>query len=121
MNTKHLKAKILDLAIRGKLVPQNPNDESAAVLLDHHRNAPVSSVVEPVETTISEDKIPFEIPEGWVWCRLSEVSNSIIAGGDKPSVCTKEKTETTKIPIYANAIEKNGLYGYTDKAQIYVS
>ena len=92
MNTKLLKAKILDLAIRGKLVPQNPNDESAAVLLEkirkekggesiplgrtslrptpssggHPRNAP--------DASISEDEIPFEIPEEWVWCKLSEIT-----------------------------------------------
>lgn len=91
MNTKRLKAKILDLAIHGKLVPQNPNDESAAVLLEkirkekggesiplgrtslrptpssggHPRNAP--------DASISEDDIPFDIPEGWVWCYGYEI------------------------------------------------
>lgn len=61
MNIKHLKAKILDLAIRGKLVPQNLSEGNAADLLKEHNNIP-------------EDETPFEIPESWCWCRLHEIS-----------------------------------------------
>ena len=60
MNTKHLKAKILDLAIRGKLVLQDPSEGNAADLLKEHNNIP-------------EDEIPFEIPENWCWCNGKEI------------------------------------------------
>ena len=143
MNTKHLKAKILDLAIRGKLVPQDPSEGNAADLLKKIREEKSilieqkkikadknSSFIIKAEDgrhyeqfadgTLKDigDEIPFEIPENWCWCRLSEISNSIIAGGDRPAICTKEKTSENIIPIYANAIEKDGLYGYTNKPQI---
>ena len=143
MNTKHLKAKILDLAIRGKLVPQDPSEGNAADLLKKIREEK-SILIEQKKIKADknssfiikaedgrhyeqfadgslidiEDEIPFEIPENWCWCRLSEISNSIIAGGDRPAICTKEKTSENIIPIYANAIEKDGLYGYTNKPQI---
>lgn len=143
MNTKHLKAKILDLAIRGKLVLQDPSEGNAADLLKKIREEKSilieqkkikadknSSFIIKAENgrhyeqfangTLKDigDEIPFEIPENWCWCRLSEISNSIIAGGDRPAICTKEKTSENIIPIYANAIEKDGLYGYTNKPQI---
>lgn len=149
MNTKHLKAKILDLAIRGKLVPQDSSEGNAADLLQKIRDEKyichpeldsepkkkikadknVSFIIKADDgrhyeqfadgmLKDIEDEIPFEIPESWCWCRLSEISNSIIAGGDKPAICSKEKTSENIIPIYANAIEKDGLYGYTNKPQI---
>lgn len=143
MNTKYLKAKILDLAIRGKLVPQDYSEGNAADLLKkirEEKNKLIeqkkikadknSSFIIKVDDgnhyeqfadgTLKDigDEIPFEIPENWCWCRLSEISNSIIAGGDRPAICTKEKTSENIIPIYANAIEKDGLYGYTNKPQI---
>ena len=65
-----------------------------------------------------EDEIPFELPEGWEWCRLVNISKEIIAGGDKPEKYSKEKTETNTIPVYSNGMENNGLYGYTDIARI---
>ena len=143
MNTKHLKTKILDLAIRGKLVLQDSSEGNAADLLKKIREEKSilieqkkikadknSSFIIKAENgrhyeqfangTLKDigDEIPFEIPENWCWCRLSEISNSIIAGGDRPAICTKEKTSENIIPIYANAIEKDGLYGYTNKPQI---
>lgn len=60
MNTKHLKAKILDLAIRGKLVPQNPQEGNATDLLKEHNDIP-------------EEEIPFEIPKNWCWCKGNEI------------------------------------------------
>ena len=63
-----------------------------------------------------EDEIPFDVPDGWAWCRLPEITEYIFAGGDKPSVFSKEKTDECFIPIYSNGIENDGLYGFTDKA-----
>ena len=86
MNTKALKQKILDLAIHGKLVPQDPNDESACVLLEKIRaekettvkqsvhKAPYEKIADGREVCIA-DEVPFELPEGWAWCRLGDLYN----------------------------------------------
>ena len=133
MNTKHLKAKILDLAIRGKIVPQDPSEGNSADLLQKIRDEKEQLIKQKkikadknssfiikaddgrhyeqfADGTLKdiEDEIPFGIPESWSWCKLSEISNSIIAGGDRPAICTKEKTSENTIPIYANAVEKDG-------------
>ena len=97
IDTKALREKILDLAIRGKLVPQDPNDEPASVLLERIRAQKQQMVKEGKlkakdiknDTIIFkgednlhyeqfqdgsvkciEDEIPFEIPESWEWCRF---------------------------------------------------
>ena len=97
IDTNALREKILDLAIRGKLVPQDPNDEPASVLLERIRVQKQQMVKEGKlkakdiknDTIIFkgednlhyeqfqdgsvkciEDEIPFELPEGWAWCRF---------------------------------------------------
>ena len=107
MDTKALRQKILDLAIRGKLVPQDPKDEPAAVLLERIRAEKQRMVkdgkLKPKDITNDtvifkgddnlhyekfpdgtvkciEDEIPFELPEGWSWCRLFSLSIKIGAG-----------------------------------------
>lgn len=99
MNTKHLKAKILDLAIRGKLVPQDSSEGSAADLLKkirEEKNKLVEQKKIKADKKTSfiikaedgrhyeqfadgslidvEDEIPFEIPGNWCWCRLREIT-----------------------------------------------
>ena len=83
MDTKQLKQKILDLAIRGKLVPQDPNDEPASVLLERIRAEKEQLIAQgklkKSKSKISDkphyENVPFEIPETWEWCRLGEISN----------------------------------------------
>ena len=82
MNTKALRQKILDLAIHGKLVPQDPNDEPASVLLERIRAEKERLIKEgkikrPKKTNTTSDKphYPYELPEGWVWTTLGEISN----------------------------------------------
>ena len=97
MDTKKLRQKILDLAIRGKLVPQDPNDEPASVLLERIRAEKERLINEgkikrskksaPSDTPHYEN-VPFEVPEGWVWCRLSEIAN--YGGGKTPSMDNKQ-------------------------------
>ena len=79
MTAAHLKNAILQYAIQGKLVPQNPNDEPASVLLEKIRKEKRVLVKTgkikkdmPVKPVIAEE-IPFEIPENWEWVRLGEV------------------------------------------------
>ena len=91
MDTKKLRQKILDLAIRGKLVPQDPNDEPASVLLERIRAEKQQLIKEgkikapkgsKACDTSHYEKIdgPFEIPESWEWCRVADIANSILYG-----------------------------------------
>lgn len=89
MNAQQLKNSILQDAIMGKLVPQDPNDEPASVLLDKIRKEKARLVKEGklkkkdlIETPISEDEISFEIPKEWEWVRISDVVN--ITMGQSP-------------------------------------
>ena len=114
IDTKALRQKILDMAIRGKLVPQDPNDEPASVLLEHIRAEKQQlikegkikkdkndSVIfkgadnryyEKVGSEVKDitDDLPFEIPDSWVWTRFSTLIQ-IISGVsyDKKDVATK--------------------------------
>ena len=58
------------------------------------------------------------MPEGWVWCRLTEITFEIFAGGDKPENYSKTQTDEFSIPIFANGAENDGLYGFTNKARV---
>ena len=100
MNGKQLKNSILQWAIQGKLVPQDPNDEPASVLLDKIRqekerlikekkikrdknasiiyrgedNSYYEKILATGEVKCIDEEVPFEIPQGWEWCRLGEIS-----------------------------------------------
>jgi len=58
------------------------------------------------------------VPEGWEWCRLTEITFEIFAGGDKPENYSKTQTDEFSIPIFANGAENDGLYGFTNKARV---
>ena len=112
IDTKALREKVLDLAIRGKLVPQDPNDEPASVLLKKIREQKKQMVKDGklkakdikndtiifkgddnlhyeqfADATVKciEDEIPFELPAGWVWARLSMVGTTNIGLTYKPT------------------------------------
>ena len=82
MNTKALRQKILDLAIHGKLVPQDPNDEPASVLLERIRAEKERLVKEgkikrhkKTKATSDKPHYPYELPKGWAWTTLGEIGN----------------------------------------------
>ena len=82
MNTKALRQKILDLAIHGKLVPQDPNDEPASVLLERiraekERLIKEGKIKKPKKSKAACDKphYPFELPKGWEWTTLGEIGS----------------------------------------------
>ena len=86
MDTKKLRQKILDLAIHGKLVPQDPNDEPASVLLERIRSEKERLIKEGKikrsrKTTKTSDaacdkqEVPFEVPENWVMVKVSDIFN----------------------------------------------
>lgn len=54
------------------------------------------------------------LPDGWEWKKLGDIAEKIFAGGDKPEKYSEIQTEEYNIPIYANGIKDNGLFGYTD-------
>ena len=93
MNIKQLRQTILDRAIRGQLVSQDPTDEPASVLLERIRAEKEELIKEKKlkrEKRESQpiEEVTFEIPEGWVWCRLGEIG--IWGSGVTPSRNKKE-------------------------------
>ena len=142
MDTKALRQKILDLAIRGKLVPQDPNDEPASVLLERIRAEKQQMVkdgkLKPKDIkndtvifkgddnlhyekfsdgTVKciEDEIPFDIPDSWVWCRLNDLA--LYKKGPFGSSITKamfvpESDNVIKVYEQKNAINKSAQLGH---------
>ena len=90
MDTKKLRQKILDLAIRGKLVPQDPNDEPASVLLERIRAEKERLIkegkIKRSKKVAADDEIeaPFEIPECWEWVRLEDFVMAVTDGDHQP-------------------------------------
>lgn len=92
MDIKKLRQKILDLAISGKLVPQDPNDEPASVLLERIRaekerliaegkiKRPKKSKSSSAESHYRNFPPPFPIPDSWVWVRLEDICKCISDG-----------------------------------------
>ena len=98
MDTKKLRQKILDLAIRGKLVPQDPNDEPASVLLERIRTEKERLVKEgkikrskksPSDTPHYGNEVPFEVPNGWKWCRFGDYLDVRDGTHDTPQYVTE--------------------------------
>ena len=86
MNIAHLKSKILDLAVRGKLTEQRPEEGSAEELLERIREEKQRLIAEgkmkkeKLLPEITEEEIPFDIPAGWKWVRLGEICEVISKG-----------------------------------------
>ena len=145
MDTKALRQKILDLAIRGKLVPQDPDDEPASVLLEKIREQKQQmfkegklkkkdikndSIIFKGEDNLHyekfqdgtvkciEDEIPFELPEGWAWERLGNVSTIARGGSPRPieDFLTDDKNGINWIKI--GDTEKDGKYILHTKEKI---
>lgn len=81
-----LRASILSDAVSGRLVPQDPNDEPASILLEKIKAEKERLIKEgkikrekPLPPIV-EDEIPYELPDGWVWCRLRDVCKYITDG-----------------------------------------
>ena len=135
MNGKQLTNSILQWAIRGKLVPQDPNDEPASVLLDKIRqekerlikekkikrdknasiiyrgedNSYYEKILATGEVKCIDEEIPFEIPQGWEWCRLHDII--IFIGGyayDSHSFLEKSEYQVLRLGNIKNdAINKS--------------
>ena len=136
MNGKQLKNSILQWAIQGKLVPQDPNDEPASVLLEKIRgekerlikekkikrdknasiiyrgedNSYYEKILATGEVKCIDEEIPFEIPVGWMWCRLKHIC-SMQAG--KNIYANKIFSDKSDSHPY-RCVGGNGLRGYTE-------
>ena len=95
MDTKKLRQKILDLAIRGKLVPQDPNDEPASVLLERikaekERLIKEGKIKRSKKTAKTSDtphyeNVSFEMPNNWVWTTVDELCDVVRGGSPRPA------------------------------------
>ena len=143
MDTKALRQKILDLAIRGKLVSQDPNDEPAEVLLERIREQKQQMLKEGKlkkkdikndtiifkgednlhyekfqDGTVKciEDEIPFEVPEGWCWARFLAIT--INRDSERKPISASQRTDVEKIYDYYGAsgkIDKIDKYIFDEK------
>ena len=117
-DVKKAKSKILDLAIRGKLVPQDPNDEPASILLERIRaekeelikqgkikrdkkesvifKGDDNSYYEKIgdEITCIDDELPFEIPDSWCWARLSSFTEVIMGSSPRSQDICRDSNYT---------------------------
>jgi len=136
IETNLLREKVLDLAIRGKLVSQDPNDEPASVLLERIRAEKQQMVKDGKlkakdikndtiifkgednlhyekfqDGTVKciEDEIPFEIPSSWSWARLGAVSEAIGDGDHQPPPQT-----LTGVPFLVISNVSNGKLSFTE-------
>ena len=132
MNGKQLKNSILQWAIQGKLVPQDPNDEPASVLLDRIRqekarlvkekkikkdknesiiyrgedNSYYEKFIATGEVKCIDEEIPFEIPQGWKWCRLRNIIKGTNAG-KSPNCEKRPKNNEEWGVLTTTAIQEN--------------
>ena len=116
MDTKKLRQKILDLAIRGKLVPQDPNDEPASILLERIKAEKERLIKEgkikrsKKSDTPHYENVPFEVPKGWAWTRFGSICKKLTDGSHNPP----PKRSNGYTVISAQNI-KNGKIIFTDK------
>ena len=108
MTAQQLKNSILQMAVQGKLVPQDPNDEPASVLLERIRtekerlikekkikreknpsvifkgadNTPYEKIGDEVRSLA--DEVPFDIPDSWEWVRLGSICEIARGGSPRP-------------------------------------
>ena len=139
------KSKILDLAIRGKLVPQDPNDEPASVLLERIRakkeelikqgkikrdkkesvifKGDDNSYYEKMptgEVKCIDDELPFDIPEGWEWCNLCDLV-SVLNGDRGQNYPAKSKLQKWGIPFVSASNIVDGVVSGDRSDMFYLS
>ena len=124
MDTKKLRQKILDLAIRGKLVPQDPNDEPASVLLERIKEEKERLIkegkIKKSKKTVSSDtphygNVPFEVPDGWCWCKLDDLAfykKGPFGSSLTKSMFVPDSPNAYKVYEQKNAISKDATLGH---------
>ncbi len=125
MKAAKLRQSILQAAVQGKLVPQDPNDEPASELLKRIQQEKARLIKEgkikkekPLPP-ISEDEIPYDLPEGWAWCRFQDIA-SFFNGDRSKNYPKKAEYVSSGIPwINTGHILPNGTL--TQKGMNYIS
>ena len=120
MDTKKLRQKILDLAIHGKLVPQDPNDEPASVLLERIKVEKEQLIKEgkikrsrksaKTSDTPHYENVPFEVPDNWVWTDIEHICSKIGSG----STPRGSNYSSKGIPFFRSQNIYNGGLVYED-------
>jgi type I restriction enzyme S subunit len=135
MNGQQLKNSILQMAIQGKLVPQDPNDEPASVLIQHIREEKEKLIkdkkikkeknssyifrssdnlhyekIGDAEPVCIEEQLPFEIPNSWEWVRLGDIGETNIGLTYHPT----DKTNSGGVLVLRSNNIKNGKMNYDD-------
>ena len=120
MDTKKLRQKILDLAIHGKLVPQDPNDEPASVLLERIKVEKEQLIKEgkikrsrksaKTSDTPHYGNVPFEVPDNWVWTDIERICSKIGSG----STPRGSNYSSKGIPFFRSQNIYNGGLVYED-------
>ena len=118
MDTKKLRQKILDLAIRGKLVPQDPNDEPASVLLERIKaekerlikegKIKRSKKIAKTSDTPHYENVPFNVPDNWIWTTVEEILE-LVSGQDFPPEKYNNNVSGVPYIIGASNIENEQL------------
>ncbi len=119
---KKLRELILELAVRGKLVPQDPSDEPASELLKHIAEEKSRLVAEgqvkkqkPL-TDISEEEKPYDLPDSWAWVRLPEIYYPVSVSGNK--LMSSQISEEGIFPVVDQG--KRFIAGYTDDESLLI-
>ena len=111
MDIKSLKDKILQLAIQGKLVPQDENDEPASILLEKIKAEKEQLIKDKVIKKekplpeISEEEKSFDLPKGWEWCRFRDVLDVRDGTHDTPKYVSEGIPLITSKNISGNGID----------------
>ena len=118
MDTKKLRQKILDLAIHGKLVPQDPNDEPASVLLERIKAEKERLIKEgkikrskksaKTSDTPHYENVPFNVPDNWIWTTVEEILE-LVSGQDFPPEKYNNNVSGVPYIIGASNIENEQL------------
>ena len=101
-----LKQTVLQLAVMGKLVPQNPDDEPASVLLEkiteEKERLVIEKKVKPRKALppIEDDEKLFDLPLGWEWCRLDDICDGITSGSTPPKSSFIDETGIPYLKVY---------------------
>ena len=124
MDTKRLRQRVLDLAIHGKLVPQNPQDEPASELLKR--------IAEEKERLVKEgkikkskkkdnedlDEVPFEAPQGWVWTKINNICEVVRGGSPRPAGSDIYYNGTIPFMKVADITKDENMFVYSAKNTI---
>lgn len=121
---KKLRELILELAVRGKLVSQDPTDEPASVLLERIDAEKAQLIKDKkikkpkVLPEISEDEKPFELPKGWRFLRLGEIGYWAIGSGFPLAIQGETDKEVLVCKVSDMNLEGNDKYIYTTKNSV---